>query len=374
VSLRIAHIVRSLDARDGGPSVSIPRLAAATAACGHRLTLLATGDATPPFLPADVDIRLFGPTGPKWIGASLGLARHVAGAELDVIHSHGLWRRTLHYAHRRSAGGRPLHVISPRGMMTPWAWNHHRRRKQFAARLIHPDALVAAHAWHATSNDEADDIRRLGFKQPICVAPNGVDTPDESATRAALETWTQAAPPPDRMRTALFYSRFHPKKRVLELIDLWQAVAPKNWRLLLVGIPETYSVGQLEAYVARGSSPARIEVFDGTGRPPPYALASLFLLPTHSENFGLVVAEALAHGLPVVVTDQTPWREVGPAGGGWCVPFAAFAETVRAATALPAEALAAAGQSGRTWVLANYSWLASARALADFYGSLLSRG
>jgi glycosyltransferase involved in cell wall biosynthesis len=373
--MRIAQIVPSLEPRHGGPSVSVPALAASLARLGHEVSLLATGTGADR-VPAteNLTVRVFRRDWPQSFCPSAGLRKYLRGLKTDIVHSHGLWLRTLHYAHQLARRRGVCHVISPRGMMAPWAWNHHRWRKATAGRLLHPGALVAAHGWHATSRTEADDIRAHGFTQPVCVAPNGVAAPSPASIESARAFWSQACPEAFQRPTALFYSRLHPKKRVLELIDLWIEHAPPDWLLLVVGIPETYTVGQLTAYVHRGLGGDRVRVFDGTDVPPPYVAASLFLLPSHSENFGLVVAEALAHGLPAIVTDTTPWQSLHQARHGWCVPWDQFATVLSTVLAEGASALRQRGAGARSWVLAEYSWEKSARLLADFYAQLTDHG
>jgi len=122
--------------------------------------------------------------------------------------------------------------------------------------------------------------------------------------------------------------------------------------------------------VHRTAGSDRVRIFDGTDVPPPYVAASLFLLPSHSENFGLVIAEALAHGIPAVVTDTTPWQSMNSVGVGWCVPWNGFAEALGVAVDAGPEVLRDLGEHARAWVLAEYSWEKSARLLADFYSSL----
>jgi glycosyltransferase involved in cell wall biosynthesis len=254
--------------------------------------------------------------------------------------------------------------------MSHWAWNHHFWRKRMARAFVHPGALQAVHGWHATSNAEATDIRALGFKQPICVAPNGVAAPGPADTAEALKYWRAACPEAKGRPIALFYSRFHRKKRVIELIDAWLQHGSRDWLLLLVGIPQEYSVEMLETYVLRASAGGRVRVFDGVGAPPPYAIASLFLLPSHNENFGLAISEALAHGLPAAVTDSTPWEGLN-ANGGWCVPWEGYSAAIREAVAESAERLLERGKRARDWVLREYSWERTAGALAGFYSSLM---
>lgn len=372
--MKIVHIVPSLESRHGGPSISVPRVANALARMGHEVELLSTGAKEP--APAAIDgltVRIFRREFPAWVCPSSELRRYLDDSIVDVVHSHGLWLRPLHYARRRTQRGDVRHVISPRGMMATWAWHHHRWRKQIVDRFVHPGALAETHGWHATSEAEAADIRSRGFRQPTCVAANGTSAPTPAEIAAATAYWQATCPRAADQPTALFYSRFHPKKRVMELIDLWIEHAPRGWLLLLVGIPETYSVSQLTEYAKRGGGSDRVRVFDGTDVPAPYVTASLFILPSHSENFGLVIAEALAHGVPALVTDTTPWGSLHSSGHGWCVAWRDFAPTLRAALSLGPEELRRIGESARRWVLAEYSWDGCARQLSDFYAEICAR-
>lgn len=371
--MRIAQIVPSLEASQGGPSRSVLGLSEGLARAGHEVELLTTASDADPGPPSGrLTIRTFPRQWPGTLARSPALRRHLDAHRHDIVHHHGLWLRTLHYAHAAAARtGAPL-VISPRGMMSPWAWRHRRWKKLPASWLVHRGAFPAARGWHATSAEEADDIRRLGFKQPVCIAPNGVVPPSPADEAAAAERWLGLLPSLAGRRVALFYSRFHAKKRLLELIDLWLAAPRDDWTLLIVGIPEQYTVGQLDSYLVRNGGIGRILVHDGAGEPPPYAVASLFLLPSHSENFGLVIAEALVRGVPALVTDATPWSGLDSAGAGRCVSWENYASTLRALLAEPPESLRASGERARAWALPTFAWDRSAALLASFYERLLN--
>lgn len=292
--------------------------------------------------------------------------------EADLFHSHGLWLRPLHYATRAARDRHTPHIISPRGMMSGWAWRHRSWRKQLLRALVHPGAFESATGWHATSTEEAEDIRARGFRQPVCVAPNGVAPPTAEELAMAQAYWEKTCPEVTRRPTAVFYSRFHRKKRVLELIDLWLEHSPVDWLLLMVGLDDDYTSTQLRAYVMRSSGNDRVKVYGGHGRPSPYAVGSLFVLPSRSENFGMVIAEAMAHGLPALVTDTTPWSAINIRGAGWCVPWERFAPALVDAIAEGTSALAARGAIAREYVLAEFSWENSARILTEFYKELIS--
>lgn len=371
--MKLTHVIPSLESRHGGPSTSVPALAAACAQIGHDVTLLATvrgrGESR---MDGRLATRLLRRDWPEFLCPSVDLQSVLAAQAADVVHHHALWLRTLAYAHRAAQASRAPLVISPRGMMSPWAWAHHRVRKALADAWVHPGALRAARGWHATSAEEADDIRRLGFTQPVCVAPNGVRAPAADQLIAAGAGWRERCPGLGQRPVALFYSRFHRKKRLRELFHLWLAAPRGDWVLMLVGLPEEYSVTEINGWIRTAGAEGRVVVHDGTNLPPPYAVASLLVLPSHSENFGLVIAEAMAAGVPAVVTDSTPWDAINAPGYGWCVPWADFHRTLQAAMAETPEQLAERGQRARTWVLREFSWEKSARTLVEFYTQLLS--
>lgn len=371
--MRVAQIVPSLEDRHGGPSRSVRAIANAQARLHASVELLTTGEA-PAASPDDVAAQhVFPRIFPRKICRSPRLNAHLATHRFDCLHYHSLWLLPLRYAMNAARRTNTPLVLSPRGMMTEWAWNHHRKRKELAEKFLHPGAFQAAAGWHATSEDEANDIRRLGFTQPICVAPNGVEVPETSTLEAARRHWLKLCPALNGRRVALFYSRFHQKKRVRELIELWLARPRPDWVLLVVGLPEEYSVADLAAQVSAAGASDRIFVFDGTGQPAPYAVASLFLLPTHSENFGLVIAESLAAGVPTLITDTTPWLGMNVRRAGWCAPWTAYNTALSNALEQSPEILAEMGGIGRAWVARDYGWESPARKLLEFYPTL-SRG
>ncbi len=369
--MRVCHIVPSLEERHGGPSKSVRALANAQARLGITADLLATQVQVPavPF-PDAARVAIFPRDFPGWLCPSHELKLHLRSAGYDCVHHHALWLRTLHYAHTAARHfGVPL-IIAPRGMMSDWAYRHHRWKKKMAELFIHPGAFASATGWHATSAEEAEDIRRLGFRQPICIAPNGVNPPSPADLSLARSHWHELCPATRQRPVALFYSRFHRKKRLRELFDLWLSQNTGDWLLLLVGLPEEYSVAEINGWISAANAQDRVAVFDGAGQPPPYAVGSLFLLPSHSENFGLVVAEALVAGVPVLATDTTPWREMSQQYAGWCVPWQDYGPTLATALSTPAAELSAMGARGRIWAAQQFTWERSGRLLLDFYQRL----
>ncbi len=372
--MRVAQIVPSLETQHGGPSRSVYQLALAMSSFEEEIELLTTDPQSSHSRQEDtLKVQSFKRDSPKNICRSSDLAAHLSETSYDVIHHHALWLRTLHYAHESAKINSAQLIIAPRGMMSPWAWRHNRWKKKLAQSWIHPEAMNKATGWHATSTQEADDIRSHGFTQPICISPNSVTAPTSGQIDEAREHWTNICPEVEHRPVALFYSRFHRKKRILELIDLWLKIAPAQWLLLVVGIPEEYTVDDLASYVQRNSGADRVKVYSGVNVPVPYPVASLFLLPSHSENFGLVIAEAMAHGVPALVTDQTPWLEVNKRNCGWCVPWDDYPATLNKVLQEDSGTLGERGQLAGKWVAETFSWDKSARVLLNFYQELIAR-
>ena len=376
----VLHVTPSLDPRHGGPSRTVPALAAAQAALGARVALAAAGDLPAGFAEAcpGPAVHAF-PLAPGPLGASLraspALGDFLLRTPARVIHAHGVWLRPLHQARAAALRHRAPLVLAPRGMLEPWALKHRVWKKRLAATLVHPRAFATVAGWHATSGQEAGHLGSLPpwlaapTAAPACVAPNGIAAPDPSAAGPARAAWLAAHPRLRDTRIALFYGRLHRKKRVAELIALWRTRPRPGWTLLVAGIPGDHTVEGLRTLA--GDDPASpVVVADGAGLPQPYALTDLFLLPSHSENFGQAVAEALAASVPALVTDTLPWQGLDAAGAGRCVPWAHYPSALAALLALPRPGLAALGAAGRAWALANFTWESSARRLLDFYPTL----
>lgn len=371
--MRVCHIVPSLEDRHGGPSKSVRALANHLVRPDVAVDLLSTlGDGQPPAAGVDQSALLTFPReSPRWLCRSSGLKRHLATTDYDLVHNHALWLLPLRYAAAAARRTRAPLVISPRGMLSGWAYEHRRWRKRLAELFVHPGAFEAAAGWHATSSEEADDIRRLGFAQPICVAPNGVPIPDAAQLRAQRAAWLQIFPTLAGRRVALFYSRFHRKKRLRELFDLWTSLPRGDWVLLLVGVEEDYATAEIAQWVEATGATKSVFVFNGANQPPPYGVADLFLLPSHSENFGLVIAEALAAGVPALVTNTTPWTRLRELDAGDCVSWTDYPAALTRTLACAPAALAAQGARGRAWAARDFSWAGAARQLHDFYGQLI---
>jgi len=224
-----------------------------------------------------------------------------------LLHDHGIWLPSNHcVAATARRHGIPL-LIHPRGMLQPWALGHRAWRKRLCLHLYQRADLESACVLVATSETQAAAIRRLGLRQPLAVIPNGIpprlgDGGDSFEKNLSV-----------MKRNVLCLSRMHPVKSVLNLVRAWADLVPSGWELRLAGPDENGHLGEVLRQVkdrgVEGSVQYLGEV-DGRRKAQLFHEASLFILPSCSENFGVVVGKTLSFGVPVITTRGTPWADL----------------------------------------------------------------
>jgi len=260
------------------------------------------------------------------------------------------------------------YVLSPRGMLASGAMRHHAARKRLAYQLIERRHLSSAALLHATSPAEALSIERRVAGVPVAILPNGVDAPPAACARGAFR---RAHGLPDEAPLIAFLGRVHPIKR-LDLLaaafDRIRAARP-GARLVIAGPDGESHRRRLEPLFRAAGDLVRWtgEVGDRE-KWTLLADAQALVLCSDSESFGMSVVEALAAGVPVVVTRTCPWAEVETAGCGFWVPQDADA-IARGVLDLLADPISARimGERGRGLVRARYTWDAVARAMIERY-------
>lgn len=360
--MNLVHVVPHVSAEASGPSYSVPRLCQSLAGRGHHVTLscLRAGREVP-----GVNLSAH----PEWpllhrfaISPRHARALGQSARQVDIVHNHSLWSMVNVSAGWVVPGKRAKLVTSPRGTLSEWALSLSRRRKQVLW-PVQRRVLACADLLHATSDEEHADIRRAGFTAPVAVIPNGVDIPDEPISRPIERT----------ERTLLFLSRIHPTKGIERLLEAWVFVEHHHpdWRLMIVGPGDPGYLARLQAQAERAG--LRRVAFSGplygVEKSEAYRDADLFVLPTHSENFGMAVAEALAHGCPAIVSRGAPWVGLEGEGCGWWVSndVDTLRFTLDTAMSLSNDELQAMGVKGRGWMKRDFSWGAIARDMEAAY-------
>ena len=372
--MRIVHVLPTLGIEASGPVYSVSRLCESLVGYGTDLILAVTDHTKLRSYPGYAKVFPLGP-GPRRLGNSSAMARwltrEAALRRVNLIHSHGLWMMPNVYpgwAKRCSPSLRL--VISPRGTLSEWALKYHSIRKRLFWPFFQAQCLRLADAFHVTAESEYHDVRRMGFKQPVCIIPNGIDMP-------GLHQESLTGPP----YTVLFLGRVHPIKGVDLLLRAWQLVSDAfpHWRLRIAGPgdPPEYLI-----HLRRMAERLKIQRVTWLGsvcgrtKIDTYQSANLYVLPSHSENFGLTIAEALASGTPVITTKGTPWGGLQRENAGWWIDIGVepLAACLRQALSLPAHVLREMGLRGRAWMERSYSWRSIAHRMRSFYEWLLGRG
>ncbi|WP_322891584.1 MULTISPECIES: glycosyltransferase [unclassified Yoonia] len=275
----------------------------------------------------------------------------------DVVHLTGTYSfPTLPVLALARAMGKPL-VWSPRGaLQATQDWPDAPRIKakhllERVAQVLRPTDTVL----HVTAGVEAaQSVARLSGIQ-TAVIPNCVTIP-------------HVAPRLYRPQGALrlmYLGRLHPKKG----IDLLIAALPAQATLDIYG---TGIPAHETALRAAAQDNTRIRFHgdvQGSAKTQAFARADLFVLPSHSENFAITVAEALAHGVPVLTTTGTPWQRLDMIGAGACIDLA-HDDLATAIARLAKGDLAAMGARGRDWMIRDFSPDAMVAAFATLYRAL----
>lgn len=368
---RIIHIVPAIAEEASGPSYVVVRLCESLLAGGEAVTLGVLDWAAMAAPPAFLRRFPLG-WGPRRLGRSPAMSRWLAGeaacGEVKLIHNHSLWMMPNVYAGKVAKDFSVPLVVSPHGTMSRWAMASGSPVKRLFWPLAQAPALAATRCFHATAEAEYADIRRMGFTQPVAVIPSGIDIPVLGPKPSGPE------------RTLLFLGRIHPVKGLDWLLPAWAAVQDRfpDWRLQVAGPDNGGYLRQMQALAARLK--LRRVAFTGpvygAAKWLVYRDADLFVLPTHSENFGIAVAEALACGTPALVTQGAPWQGLKAHGAGWWVGLGvdALVAGLESALALSPKELESMGQAGRRWMQAEYAWPQIGRQMAKTYRWLLEGG
>lgn len=270
--------------------------------------------------------------------------------EFDIIHNHGLWNPVnIAAGYLIPRSGCKL-VTSPHGTLTEWAMNHSARKKKILWPLQRK-VLENASLIHVTSESEYLDVRRLGLKNPIALINLGIDLPEFIKEKRRSDS-----------KTLLFLSRVHEIKGINNLLLAWKEIQIQFpfWNLKIAGKGDENYVDKVKT-LAEELGLERVQFCGpvyGADKINLYANSDLFILPTFSENFGIVVAEALSCGVPVVVGKGAPWEDVIKHNCGWWVDNSVdeLVKILQKAMQLDNTTLSEMGDSGRNWMQHDFSW------------------
>jgi glycosyltransferase involved in cell wall biosynthesis len=310
--MRVVHVIGSIAARFGGPSKALKGLALAQLRGGQDVRIITddaqepvgtsaaadTGDVQVTNLPAAGRLAQWG------LGACNRLGDALRGA--DILHLHGVWEPVIcEAAAAGMAAGVPF-VVRPCGMLDAWALRRKRFKKWVYLTVRLRRVLAKAAAIHCMTDMEASSTRASGVPvEKMIIEPNGLameefaELPKRGEFRESHGIGTRPM--------VTFLGRIHPGKGVEYLLRALPHVATPDLVVVIVGPTDSAFAGAMMEEAKALASRARIVftgMLQGPARIAPLVDADVFALPSEHENFGVAIAEALASGCPVVVSNH----------------------------------------------------------------------
>ena len=363
--MKVTQAIQSLDRNDGGTASYIQlldtELIKYTPIC---ITTLASANPLP--MDKRIEIIACQKSFPYVKGYSKELLKRMKGIQTTLFHGNGMWQFPIHALSSIARQMKIPYILSPHGMLEPWALQTGKFKKKLGLWLYQYEDLAHATCLHATAKSEADTIRALGLKNPIAIIPNGINLSEYS-----ISTHNEKK----AQHTLLFLSRIHPIKGIEFLIEAWSKLEnslKQHWIIRIVGNGDQHYMNSLKELINQKGLSKEIFIegplfYDDKIKA--FKEADLFVLPTFSENFGIVILEALASGVPVITTKGAPWVELEENNAGWWIEIGVdpLVETLKKALKLTNSDRHLMGINGRALAESKYSINAVAKKMMELY-------
>jgi len=365
--MKVLHVIPSVSERSGGPATAIVPMCRALQALGVEVVLATTShgltgvntDQVQDSLPTRIFPAQFGefkysrPLA-AWLGESV--------REFDLVHIHAVFNHAPIAAARACRRAGVPYVVRPLGTLDPWSMGQKRFKKRVFWLMAGKGMLERSAAVHYTAAAEKKATEEhLGLNHGR-VIPLGVDV--------------KGIPVKDRAMTdpyVLVLSRLHPKKNIDVLIEAFKALNLTGWRLVIAGDGPRDYVTELKEKAAGAKNIVFAGWVDGDEKEALLRGAALLALPSLQENFGLCVMEAMARGVPVLISPQVNLaEEIETAGAGWVIDVSLLEHGLKEISKDQTELLKrgkAAYQLAR-----SYSWDRVAKELVQVYEEIVSNG
>lgn len=376
--MRIAIVSSMLHPRFGGPP-SVVSSHAGSLSPHHDVRVFgcATLSEREELLARHPGACLMAPAWPGWWMRAPGLADELVAWRPDVVHCHDVWLHGLYASWHASRRLRVPLVLTLHGIFTA-PWRYRSLHKRLYRMLIFDRIARGTSAIHALNRFEALTALTAGLPDRCEVIPNGIPAAEFAPTdRWAHRTRLDAAYPVlAGRRILLYFGRLWSEKGLDILPACWSEVRRDGWVLVIAGPDYRGYRARLEHEItARGLGRDVVLTgpVSGNAKRDLICGSDLFILPSHGEGFSMAVIEAIAAGMPCILTTPCHFPELAQAGGGWeCADDqTSVTHVLRAALATPPESLADMGLRARTLGAAHYTAEAVAERLSALYVRLV---
>ena len=269
----------------------------------------------------------------------------------DLYHANGLWTCPTHFTAEIAKKQNKPCVIAPHGMLYPQALQVSAWKKKIVSTVFQRKDLETASCLQATCMAELEHIRAFGLNNPVAVIPNGLVIDDSLEIRKTSNS----------VRRFAFVGRLNRIKNVDLLLSAWSKLGDKtrNCELLIIGDGDTAYKKELEEFATANklNNVRFLGFIMGKDLQKLVHSIDFQILPSKSENFGMVVPEALIQGVPVIASKGTPWSDLATFDCGWWVDndIDTLISTLLIAINLSEQDRLGMGERGRTLVLRHYS-------------------
>jgi glycosyltransferase involved in cell wall biosynthesis len=381
--LKILHVIPTLDPRAGGPMLITSHIAAAQAMLGHDvhvMTYRSQDDGVQRIIEENSRQNGFDRVTQhllpyiSWRERVLGndalkLAKKIV-PEMDALHIHGIWEPQLIHAARVARNYRIPYIVLLHGMLLPWAIQRGNWKKRLVL-VLGAKKMLENGILQFGSRDEETATRALGHTNPGVIIPNGT-SPEEVADLPPAGTIRKLRPTLGDNPYVLFLGRLHEQKGIDLLLPAFRIVSKKipNAKLVIAG-PDYGHSAEIQAQITFNGLEDRLiltgPIF-GAEKLAALRDASCFCSPSRHEGFSLAILEALACGVPVVISPECHFPEVAEAGAGLIPPL----EPPAIAEALcrmleDVEFRNNAATAARNLVFTKYTWMQVAERIVEAY-------
>ena len=367
--MKILSFVSSLDLSSGGPSRSVPMLVKGLAELGVDITLMTVKSEnmnTHALEGTTAKLKVLTPSFSK-----KEIAKYLADERFDLIQIQSMWDLPYHKVMVEARRLGIPYIVTPRGMLEPWSLSQKKWKKKLAWWLYQRNDVQKSVCVFTTAKMEAEHVSNLGITTCKVVIPNGIET-DAYPCKSSVE---------GVKKQVLFLSRVHVKKGIELLFEAWKRLHSDyvDWQLLVIGNGEAEYIHSLENRVESLGLKDSIKILPpvfGEAKIKVYQESALFCLPSFSENFGMVIAEAMSCGTPVITTTNCPWEILNETNTGWCVDLSVdnLECTLREAMGMDANALYDMGQKAGKLIFDNFDYRSVTRKTLRLYEWLLNSG